>query len=92
MSVRGEKLVIALARQAHSHDSRRVKTRCVQLDIGSPWSDSGASLLVQTSAIDSDTHDLHYLMPTYSLTITDQHGKQIHGKVVRVARIMPGKQ
>jgi hypothetical protein len=30
-------------------------------------------------------------MPTYSLTITDQQGKQISGRVVHVARIMPGK-
>jgi hypothetical protein len=30
-------------------------------------------------------------MPAYSLTITDRHGKQIHGKVVHVVRIMPGK-
>jgi hypothetical protein len=30
-------------------------------------------------------------MPAYSLTITGQQGRQIHGKVVHVARIMPGK-
>jgi hypothetical protein len=30
-------------------------------------------------------------MPAYSLTIIDRDGKQIHGKFVRVVRIMPGK-